>query len=296
MASFTAVDLSKLQAPDLIDALDFEKIFAEALAQFRRLLPEFSALTESDPVYKILQLFAARELLIRQRANDKAQQTMLAFATGTNLDHLGALFGVARLVLDPGQPETGIPPTYESDVDFRRRIQLAPEGFSVAGPEGAYIYHALSAAADVMDASATSPAPGQVLVTVQSRTGDGTAPQALLDQVAAILTNDDVRPLTDNVTVQSVQIVPYAIGGRVYTYAGPDSAVVMREAMRSLQAYLAEAHRIGRDVPESAIKAKLFADGVQRVELDAPATDIRISRTQAAYCTSIDIVHAGSDE
>ncbi|CAD0313951.1 baseplate assembly protein [Xanthomonas hortorum] len=296
MASFTAVDLSKLQAPDLIEALDFETIFTQAIAQFRKLLPEFSALTEADPVYKLLQLFAARELLIRQRANDKAQQTMLAFATGTNLDHLGALFGVARLVLDPGQPENGTPTTYESDVDFRRRIQLAPEGFSVAGPEGAYIYHALSAAADVMDASATSPAPGQVLVTVQSRTGDGTAPQALLDEVAAIFTNDDVRLLTDSVTVQSAQIVPYAIRGRVYTYAGPDSAVVMREAMRSLQAYLDEAHRIGRDVPESAIKAKLFADGVQRMELDLPAADIRISRTQAAYCTSIDIVHAGIDE
>ncbi|MDV2453476.1 baseplate assembly protein, partial [Xanthomonas hortorum NBC5720] len=105
MASFTAVDLSKLQAPDLIEVLNFETIFAEALAQFQNLLPEFSALTESDPVYKLLQLFAARELLIRQRANDKAQQTMLAFATGTNLDHLGALFGVARLVLDPGQPD-----------------------------------------------------------------------------------------------------------------------------------------------------------------------------------------------
>ncbi|OOW80481.1 baseplate assembly protein [Xanthomonas campestris pv. vitiswoodrowii] len=296
MTSFTAVDLSKLQAPDLIEALNFETIFAASLAEFRRLLPEFSALTEADPVYKLLQLFAARELLLRQRANDKAQQTMLAFATGTNLDHLGALFGVARLVLNPGQPETGIARTLESDMDFRRRIQLAPEGFSVAGPEGAYIYHALSAAADVMDASATSPAPGQVLVTVQSRTGDGTAPQALLDEVAAILTNDDVRPLTDSVTVQSAQIVPYAIRGRVYTYAGPDSAVVMREALRSLQAYLAEAHRIGRDVPESAIKAKLFVDGVQRVELDSPAADIRISRTQAAYCIAIDVVHAGIDE
>ncbi|MBB6259329.1 phage-related baseplate assembly protein [Xanthomonas arboricola] len=296
MTSYTAVDLSKLRAPALIDELDFENIFAIALEQFRRLLPEFSAPTEADPVYKLLQLFAARELLIRQRANDKAQQTMLAFATGTNLDHLGALFGVARLVLDPGQPETGVAPIFESDVDFRRRIQLAPEGFSVAGPEGAYIYHALSAAADVMDASATSPAPGQVLVTVQSRTGDGTAPQALLDDVAAVLTDADVRPLTDEVAVQSAEIVPYAIRGRVYTYAGPDSAVVMREALRSLQAYLAEAHRIGRDVPESAIKAKLFADGVQRVELDSPAADIRISRTQAAYCTAIDIVHAGIDE
>nr|MDN0221357.1 hypothetical protein [Xanthomonas arboricola pv. juglandis]MDN0227708.1 hypothetical protein [Xanthomonas arboricola pv. juglandis]MDN0234114.1 hypothetical protein [Xanthomonas arboricola pv. juglandis]MDN0236209.1 hypothetical protein [Xanthomonas arboricola pv. juglandis]MDN0244501.1 hypothetical protein [Xanthomonas arboricola pv. juglandis] len=85
------------------------------------------------------------------------------------------------------------------------------------------------------------------------------------------------------------------LGGR-RTYAGPDSAVVMREALRSLRAYLDEAHRIGRDVPESAIKAKLFADGVQRIELDSPAADIRISRTQAAYCTAIDIVHAGIDE
>nr|MDN0205474.1 baseplate assembly protein [Xanthomonas arboricola pv. corylina]MDN0218394.1 baseplate assembly protein [Xanthomonas arboricola pv. corylina] len=68
MASFTAVDLSKLQAPDLIEALDFEAIFNEALTQFRQLMPEFSALTESDPVYKLLQLFAARELLLRQRA------------------------------------------------------------------------------------------------------------------------------------------------------------------------------------------------------------------------------------
>ncbi|MBB5734418.1 phage-related baseplate assembly protein [Xanthomonas arboricola] len=296
MASFTAVDLSKLQAPDLIEALDFEAIFADALTQFRRLMPEFSALTEADPVYKLLQLFAARELLIRQRANDKTQQIMLAFAAGTNLDHLGALFGVARLVLDVGQPENGTPPTFESDMYFRRRIQLAPGGFSVAGHQGANIYHALSAAADVMDASATSPAPGQVLVTVQSRTGGGTAPQASLDQVATILTNDDVRPLTDSVTVQSAQIVPYTIRGRVYTYAGPDSAVVMREALRSLRAYLDEAHRVGRDVPESAIKAKLFADGVQRIELDSPAADIRISRAQAAYCTAIDIVHAGIDE
>lgn len=31
MASFTAVDFSKLKAPDLIEALDFETMFAEAL-------------------------------------------------------------------------------------------------------------------------------------------------------------------------------------------------------------------------------------------------------------------------
>ncbi|MEA9587606.1 hypothetical protein VC279_11575 [Xanthomonas sp. WHRI 10064A] len=156
MASFTAVDLSRLQAPDLIETLSFETIFAAALAQFCQLMPEFSALTEAEPVYKLLQLFAARELLIRQRANDKAQQTMQAFATGSNLDQMGALFGVVRLVLDPVQPGDGVPPTNESEVNFRYRIQLVPETFNIAGAEGAYLRNIISTAAGIMDAAPRS--------------------------------------------------------------------------------------------------------------------------------------------
>ncbi|UKE73216.1 baseplate assembly protein [Xanthomonas graminis] len=296
MASYTAVDLSKLQAPDLIDALDYESVFAKAMAQLIELVPEFTALVESEPVYKIVQLFCARELALRQTVNDKARQCMLAYANGTNLDHIGALFGVSRLTLDPGDADNGIAATLEPDADMRRRIQLAPEGFSVAGPEGAYIFHALSAHADVLDASATSPTPGDVIVTILSRQGDGTAGAGVIDAVASALRDDDVRPLTDAVTVQSAEIVPFAIRARVYTFAGPDSAVVMSEARRRLDAYLTESHRIGRDVPESAVKAMLFANGVQRVELDSPTANVVISRTQAPYCNLIDIQHAGIDE
>src|SRR5258707_10016523 len=35
---------------------------------------------------------------------------------------------------------------------FRSRVHLAPRGFTVAGPEGAYIYHARSADGQVLDA------------------------------------------------------------------------------------------------------------------------------------------------
>jgi phage-related baseplate assembly protein len=44
----------------------------------------------------------------------------------------------------------------EADEDLRQRIVLAPESFSVAGPELAYVFHARSAHPDVLDASATS--------------------------------------------------------------------------------------------------------------------------------------------
>ncbi|MBC7489582.1 MAG: baseplate J/gp47 family protein [Glaciimonas sp.] len=57
----------------------------------------------------------------------------------------------------------------ESNADFRTRIQLAPHGSSIPGPEGAYIFHALGVDAHVLDASATSPSIGVVVVTILSR-------------------------------------------------------------------------------------------------------------------------------
>ncbi|RPE74625.1 baseplate assembly protein [Vulcaniibacterium tengchongense] len=328
--TYTAVDLSRLPAPEVVEQIDYEVILAEQLADLRKLWPEFSGITESDPVYKLLQLSAYREMQVRQRNNESVKAVMLAYARGADLDQLGALLGVERLQLDPGDPDRGIPPTMETDTDFRRRIQLAPEGFSVAGPEGAYIYHALGAHPAVLDASATSPEPddirdivaavlaahdaspglvaamdaalaaakwpGDVTVTVLSRDGDGSASPELISAVAARLNDDAVRPLTDNVTVRGAQIVPFEVEAVVYTYAGPDSALVLAESKRRLDRYIADSHRLGRDVPRSGLYSVLHSEGVQRVELISPAHDIVIDRTQAPYCTRINIIAGGIDE
>lgn len=293
---YTAVDLSRLPAPAVVETLSFETIFAAMLADLQARDPAFTALVESDPVYKLLQVCAYREMILRQRVNDAAQGVMLAYAVGTDLDNLGALLGVTRLQLDPGDPSHSIAPTMESDADYRRRITLAPEGFSVAGPEGAYIYHALSAAPDVLDASATSPSPGEVVVSVLSRTGDGTAPTATLDAVTATLSADNVRPLTDHVTVQGATIVPFAITGTRYTYAGPDSTVVLAASDAGLTAYLTESHRLGRDITLSGLAAAITVPGIQRVDLTAPTANLAIDRTQAAYCTAITLAYGGTDE
>jgi len=293
---FTSVDLSRLPPPNVVERVDFETIVTEMLADLRLRDPGFDALVESDPAYKILEVCAYRELLIRERVNTAAQAVMLAYARGADLDQLGAVLGVARLRLDAGNPNAGIDPTFESDEDFRRRIQLAPEGFSVAGPEGAYVFHALSAAGDVLDASATSPSPGEVVVSILSRTGDGTANPTLLNRVAQVLTNENVRPMTDHVTVQSAEIVPYTVTATVFTFAGPDSSVVLNEASARLERYIEESHRLGRDVTLSGLYSALHVDGVQRVELVTPATDVVISRTQASHCTGAAITFGGVDE
>lgn len=299
--SFTAIDLSTLTPPDIVETIDYQTILTEMVADLRQRDPSFTALVESDPAFKVLEVAAYREMLIRQRVNDASRAVMVATATGADLDNLGAVFGVQRQTLVPANPEA-VPPTeavMESDADLRRRVQLALEGISTAGPKGSYIFHALQVTG-TKDASALGPEdgqePGHVLVTVLGRDGNGTPSAEIIAAVEAQLNADDVRPLTDFVTVQGAAVTEYEITATLYTYAGPDPLVLIAEAEAKAQAYATENHKLGRDVRLSAIYAALHVPGVQRVEITSPAADIVLSAEQAGYCAAITLAHGGNDQ
>jgi phage-related baseplate assembly protein len=298
--AYTNVNLSQLPVPDIVEQVDFEVILSEIIADFSaRMLTagvEYTALLESDPLYKLAEVVAYREVLIRVLANESAKAVMLAFAMGADLDNLGANVDVGRLLIDPGNPNAvpPVPPRYESDEDFRARIQLSFEGYTTAGSEGSYIFHALSADGDVKDASAVSPSPGVVNVYVLSRTGTGAATGALIAKVNAALNAEDIRPMTDQVTVAAASIVPFGIAAVLTMYPGPDSDVVRQAAVKALDSYIASVSRIGYDVTRAGIIAALMQPGVQNVSLTSPAADLVIGDSQAAYCNAKNVTVAGS--
>lgn len=299
------IDISQLPQPDVIESSEFEQIFNERKTALLVSLPEDLRepvarvlQLESEPLTKLLQESAYRELLLRQRVNEAARACMVAFSRGADLDQLGANNNVPRLIIQAAD-ETAIPPIpaiYESDSDFRMRIPQAFEGLSVAGPVGAYIFHARSASGQVADASAISPEPACVTVSVLSREGNGTAPAELLTIVDKALNDENVRPVADRVTVQSVEIVDYSINATLYLFPTPESEPIEAAARERIARYVKEQHRIGRDIRLSAIYAALHVEGVQRVELASPAKDIVISDTQASFCTDVVVTVGGSDE
>lgn len=298
--SNTAIDLSRLAPPELLETIDFETLLAERKAALVALYPadkraEVTATLqiESEPLVLWLRENAYREMLIRQQFNDRARGLMLAYARGTDLDHLGALMGVERLVIEPADLLAGKLAVMEGDEDLRRRIQMAPEGFSVAGPAGAYRATAMNASGAVLDAAATSPAPGTVLVTVLSREGDGTADDPLVAVVAAAVNSETARPLTDNVIVQSAEILPYQVEATLWTFPGPDPDLVMAEANDRLAAYLESCHRIGREVAISGIHAALHVNGIERVNLVKPTSSVQTNDTQAPHCTASKVIYGG---
>jgi len=293
-----SIDLSLLPSPDVVEPLDVETIFDEMLADLIERLPEFTALVESDPAYKLLEVAAYREMLLRQRINDAARAVMVAYATGADLDNIAAKFNVTRLVVEAGNPDASPPvlPTLEDDERLRRRVPLAFESLSTAGPVGSYVFHALAASGEVKDVSATSPTPGDVIISVLSTKDDGAAADALIAAVALKLNDEDVRPLSDRPVVQSAEIISYAIDASLTFYPGPDRGVILAAAVAAAESYVDKQHRIGYDVTLSGIYAALHQPGVHNVTLVSPATDIAVSGIQAAYCTGVEVNDGGLDE
>ncbi len=213
-----AIDLSRLPAPTVVEAIDYETVLAALKADLVARWPDYTADLESDPAIKLLEVAAYREVLLRQRVNDAARAVLVATAIGSDLDHLGALLNVARLEVEAAAPNATPPrvAVVEGDERFRQRIVLALEGYPTAGSRQAYRFHTLSASSMVKDVSVASPAPGLVRVTILSTLGDGSADAGLIATVRSAVSADKVRQLTDSVSVVSATVIPYAVAAELH--------------------------------------------------------------------------------
>lgn len=299
--TFTPIDLSRLPAPEVVETIDYEVILAERKAYFVSLHPAdqqaavAAALElESEPITKLLQENAYRETVWRQRVNEAARAVLLPTAIGTDLEQIGANFNVKRLTIVPGNPKA-VPPVLavmESDDALRERIQMAMEGLSTAGPRNSYVFHARSADGRVADATAISPSPAVVVVTVQSILGDGTADAELLAIVDQYLSDSDRRPVADRLTVQAAEKLPYSVEAVLHlNTVGPEAEPIRQAAEARLLERVHQRRRIGIEVSRSALDAALHIEGVRRVELPG-WVDITPTLEQAPYCTGISVTVA----
>lgn len=306
-SNFSPIDLNQIPPPNIVEELSFEAIYNERKAALLALYPieqyaEIAATLERDssPLSKLLQENSYRELILRQRINIAAQAVLLTTAQGTDLDNLVAKepYNIQRLVIDTGdmQATPPVPPLLESDGELRRRAQLAPRRYSTAGPVDSYRFWALGAHSDVADASIDSPAPCEVVVTILSRSGQGVPTQDVLNAVNNVLNDEEIRPLTDLVTVQGAQEVSYNLDAALTLYHGAGSEAVLQEANNKLDAFLAQSRKLGIDITLAGLTAALYVPGVQNVRLAAPLSDVIINADEIAVLANRTIAITGRGE
>lgn len=185
----------------------------------------------------------------------------------------------------------------ESDPDFADRIRLAPNSFSVAGPEKAYVYHAKSVSPAIIDVKVNSPTPGEVDVYVLLT--DGTLPtEDTLEQIEEHLSDENIRPLTDYVVVKAPTASNYEIELHYWINQEDSSkaAQIQADVEAAVEQYrLWQQTKIGRDITPGKLLQLVFAAGASRVDNSKlkPATWKKLEAMQVAQCTKVSVVYEG---
>lgn len=177
---------------------------------------------------------------------------------------------------------------------YRERIRLASAKISTAGHELGYIYYAKSADANIQDVVATSPNPGEVLITVLMK--DGELPtEVILQKVYQSCSPKHVRPQTDHVLVAPPEVVSYNINLTYYiSYEEETKALSIKEAVEAAVAEYKQWQdtKIGRAINPDRLRQLILNAGASRIILSSP-TFTELTETQIAKVDAIDVVYGG---
>ncbi|WP_114649104.1 baseplate assembly protein [Pseudothauera hydrothermalis] len=300
------IDLTRLPPPAVVEPLDYESVLADLKADLAARLPEIAPVLalESEPLVKLLEVAAWRELVLRARINDAARAVMLPWAVGADLDNLAARYDLVRL---PG----------EDDDRLRRRVLIGYHALSAAGSAASWKLRALSVSVDIRQVDVWADRPGRVKVCLLARVAvdardvgaederiglrlfglhpdaglrwrAARADDAIVAQVAQALLAEDVRPLTVDVDVTVARVLPVAVAATLVHPPGLDAAQIVAQARQRLEA-LAGRAAFRVDLTRAALIAALMGDGLRDVILTAPAADVAAGPGELPVITAIDL-------
>lgn len=182
----------------------------------------------------------------------------------------------------------------ESEENYRNRIHLAPEGFSVAGPDGAYEYFARQYSSLVSDVKITSPSDGVVDMRILLESGE--LPDSIfLDGIFSFLSAKERRPLTDKLQVSAPETAIYDLEV-IYYLRSSDIAIestLKYKVEAAIDEYVTwQRSKIGRDINPSELIARIIAAGAKRAEVISPTYTV-INENQVAIVGTKSVTYGG---
>ena len=186
--------------------------------------------------------------------------------------------------------------TVEADDQYRERLMAVPESFSVAGPSGAYEFWAKSTSPLITNVRAISPTPGCVDIYIWTKYGEPTV--ELIHQVQEKVSDAEVRPLTDLVTVKVPEKVYYSVD--LEYYIDKENELYADEIEKNVRNTVAEwvswqQEKLGRDINTDELIYRLKKIGVKRINIISPVFT-RINEHEIAILEEIpEILNKGTE-
>lgn len=149
----------------------------------------------------------------------------------------------------------------EDDESYRERIRTYGLSANTAGSKSAYEAKAKEVSTDIIDAYAKNNGAGNVLVTLLLESGAVAAD--IIAAVTSALSAEDVRPLTDTVTVQNSTAKSYTLN---ISYTGSGIANDVSAAVESYREW--QNNTIGRAFNPDMLVAYIYQAGATLVTIE----------------------------
>lgn len=184
----------------------------------------------------------------------------------------------------------------ETDDELYARARESYEGFTTAGTAGAYKYHAMEHNAAIADVIITEPAPGETGVVILMENGMPT--EAQVQEMQEYLSSEDIRPVTDKVTVKAPTPVKFKIDLTYYGDARPATGGRELKEMvaEAVQKYIDwQTKSMGNWINPSKLIHQVIQAGAARVQVREPVERDLLEGECAVLDGEAVLVYGGED-
>lgn len=260
-------------------------------------IPEGTRVTNGEVYF---QTESHAEIPSGESSVDVAAECMTSGVVGNNLE-----VGEINILVDPvpyvakvanTEPTTG-GADIEDDDTLKDRIYIAPSKYSVAGPEESYRYWVKTYNSNISDVLIYSDDP--VGVVIEFIMNDGELPsESMLLGVQKFLSDEQIRPLTDRVTVKAPETVEYKVNVKYFVNQSDLKKVdtIKTAVNAAVDDYIQwQRSKIGRDINPSQLIQQMVSAGAKRVEVTLPVFQV-IGKANVAKLSSKTVTYGGLED
>lgn len=260
-------------------------------------IPEGTRVTNGEVYF---QTESHAEIPSGESSVDVAAECMTSGVVGNNLE-----VGEINILVDPvpyvakvanTEPTTG-GTDIEDDDTLKDRIYIAPSKYSVAGPEESYRYWVKTYNSNISDVLIYSDDP--VDVVIEFIMNDGELPsESMLLGVQKFLSDEQIRPLTDRVTVKAPETVEYKVNVKYFVNQSDLKKVdtIKTAVNAAVDDYIQwQRSKIGRDINPSQLIQQMVSAGAKRVEVALPVFQV-IGKANVAKLSSKIVTYGGLED
>lgn len=185
----------------------------------------------------------------------------------------------------------------EDDDTLKDRIYIAPSKYSVAGPEESYRYWVKTYNSNISDVLIYSDDPVDVIIEFIMNNGELPSESMILG-VQKCLADEQIRPLTDRLTVKAPDTVDYKVNVKYFVNQSDLKKVdtIKAAVEAAVDDYIVwQRSKIGRDINPSQLIQQMVSAGAKRVEVTLPVFQV-IGKANVAKLSSKTVTYGGLED